>query len=340
MKMTVQNKNQNRKKISSQELKSHPEIYLAFQKDKSLKYEFLNFMKPKSISTRNIRNEKKKKFVESLNSFRNIFYDFSNIKKQSLKEMKKIKKENSRFEKLYNEYKKKSSYNYSELLSEYEKKKFFFKKLPKENLFKENILFLNNSQLKKKVKFSLMNENEEKKTIKFLTKIQKQIYSLRLKDSNNKQNISKLYIKKVNSVPCMKNKNSIKEIKKDKKNISETKKTFQHLLELDKFFEKKNSEYFINSYKTKESSEKINYEKNQKDRTMNKLNLKKMFLKQNIENNLDKLKENEKNTFKQFIKIFPLNLIHGNLNKKTKNKLHLLFHHPVEKLYNQVSKES
>ena len=173
--MELQKKNKSEenslRRIPIKELKAHPEITIAFQKNKTIKFELLNFLKPKSISTRNIKNEKKKKFVESLNSFRNIFYDFSNIKKKSLNDIKKLKRENFLFEKNYKEYIKKNSFDYSDLKIEYEKKNFFFPKLPKENLFKKNILFLNKSNIDNSIKFDLSNKNHQKKTIKFLKKI-------------------------------------------------------------------------------------------------------------------------------------------------------------------------
>ena len=290
---------------------------------------------------------KKKKFVESLNSFRNIFYDFSNIKKKSLNDIKKLKRENFLFEKNYKEYIKKNSFDYSDLKIEYEKKNFFFPKLPKENLFKKNILFLNKSNIDNSIKYGLSNKNHQKKTIKFLTKIQNQIELLKLKESNlsHSSNIINLYIKKVNSVPCMKIKDinkSLKEIEKNKKEISNTKQTFEHIFDLDNFFDNNKPLRSVNNYSKKnllqELTPKIN--KN-KVNLIHKIELRKKILKKSQIETIrkDKLNENDCNKVKKFIKLFPSNLIKGNLNKATRNKLNLLFHHPIEKLYNEVSKE-
>lgn len=349
--MELQKKNKSEenslRRIPTKELKAHPEITIAFQKNKTIKFELLNFLKPKSISTRNIKNEKKKKFVESLNSFRNIFYDFSNIKKKSLNDIKKLKRENFLFEKNYKEYIKKNSFDYSDLKIEYEKKNFFFPKLPKENLFKKNILFLNKSNIDNSIKYGLSNKNHQKKTIKFLTKIQNQIELLKLKESNlsHSSNIINLYIKKVNSVPCMKIKDinkSLKEIEKNQKEISNIKQTFEHIFDLDNFFDNNKPLSSVNNYSKKNLSQELTPKINKnKINLIHKIELRKKILKKSQIETIrkDKLNENDCNKVKKFIKLFPSNLIKGNLNKATRNKLNLLFHHPIEKLYNEVSKE-
>ena len=120
----MKNKEQNNiEKILNNEIKIHPELSLIFNKDNNIKYEYLNLSKPNSISTRNIKNGKKINLIESLNTFRNIYYDFSNIKQQSLNKIKELEKENNLFEKDYNKFSNKNVYDYNELKSEYKKKK-------------------------------------------------------------------------------------------------------------------------------------------------------------------------------------------------------------------------
>jgi hypothetical protein len=67
--MELQKKNKSEenslRRIPIKELKAHPEITIAFQKNKTIKFELLNFLKPKSISTRNIKNEKKKNSLKA-----------------------------------------------------------------------------------------------------------------------------------------------------------------------------------------------------------------------------------------------------------------------------------
>ena len=67
--MELQKKNKSEenslRRIPTKELKAHPEITIAFQKNKNIKFELLNFLKPKSISTRNIKNKKKKNSLKA-----------------------------------------------------------------------------------------------------------------------------------------------------------------------------------------------------------------------------------------------------------------------------------
>lgn len=264
-----------------------------------------------------------------------------------MNDIKKLKRENFLFEKNYKEYIKKNSFDYSDLKIEYEKKNFFFPKLPKENLFKKNILFLNKSNIDNSIKYGLSNKNHQKKTIKFLTKIQNQIELLKLKESNlsHSSNIINLYIKKVNSVPCMKIKDinkSLKEIEKNQKEISNTKQTFEHIFDLDNFFDNNKPLSSVNNYSKKNLSQELTPKINKnKINLIHKIELRKKILKKSQIETIrkDKLNENDCNKVKKFIKLFPSNLIKGNLNKTTRNKLNLLFHHPIEKLYNEVSKE-
>ncbi len=264
-----------------------------------------------------------------------------------MNDIKKLKRENFLFEKNYKEYIKKNSFDYSDLKIEYEKKNVFFPKLPKENLFKKNILFLNKSNIDNSVKYGLSSENQQKKTIKFLTKIQNQIELLKLKKSNlsHSSNITNIYIKKVNSVPCMKIKDinkSLKEIEKNQKEISNIKQTFEHIFDLDNFFDNIKPLSSVNNYNKKNLLQDLTPKINKnKINLIHKIELRKKILKKSQIETIrkDKLNENDCNKIKKFIKLFPSSLIKGNLNKVTRNKLNLLFHHPIEKLYNEVSKE-
>ena len=340
----MKNKEQNNiEKILNNEIKIHPELSLIFNKDNNIKYEYLNLSKPNSISTRNIKNGKKINLIESLNTFRNIYYDFSNIKQQSLNKIKELEKENNLFEKDYNKFSNKNVYDYNELKSEYKKKKNY--KFPEirrnENLFDKNILFFNNSDLNKYIIYGSRNLKQEKQSINYLNKIKAQIDLMRIKK------ISKHVIKQNNSAPKLdiikKVAHPFKNSNKYKRDIYKLKNTFNNLSDLDNFFEKNNStnNTIIHSYKTRETSEINSPRKNEK--SILRFN----FLKKENKNESTKNEEtndndndNEKQNQKiqQFKQLFPSFLTKTSLNNSIKNQIFSLYKHPVEKLYKKISK--
>ena len=251
----MKNKKQNNlEKILNNEIKVHPELSLFFNKDNSIKYEYLNLSKPKSISTRNIKNTKKTNLIESLNTFRNIYYDFSNIKNQSLNKIKELENENNLFEKDYNKFSNKNIYDYTELKNEYEKKNYKFPKIRKnENLFDKNMLFFNNSDLNKYIIYGSRNLKQEKRSIDYLKKIKSLVDSMRINDNSNN------HITKYNSAPKLNIKkvfHSFKNSHNYKKDIYKIKNTLNNLSDLDNFFEKNNSinNTIIHSYVTRDTS--------------------------------------------------------------------------------------
>jgi hypothetical protein len=108
--------------ISKKDLDSYPEITLAINKDRLIKFELLNELKPKIISTRNIKNQRKVEFIQNLNTFRKTYYTFLNNKKKTSRQILRLNKQNNLFEKEYNEYFTRNLYNFSALKLEYDKK--------------------------------------------------------------------------------------------------------------------------------------------------------------------------------------------------------------------------
>ena len=336
----MKNKKQNNlEKILNNEIKVHPELSLFFNKDNSIKYEYLNLSKPKSISTRNIKNTKKTNLIESLNTFRNIYYDFSNIKNQSLNKIKELENENNLFEKDYNKFSNKNIYDYTELKNEYEKKNYKFPKIRKnENLFDKNMLFFNNSDLNKYIIYGSRNLKQEKRSIDYLKKIKSLVDSMRINDNSNN------HITKYNSAPKLNIKkvfHSFKNSHNYKKDIYKTKNTLNNLSDLDNFFEKNNSinNTIIHSYVTRDTSV-INSPRINK-KSILRLNLlkqenKKELIKKEGTNDNDNEKKN--GPIQQFKQLFPSYLNKSLLDNSIKNKIYLLYKHPIEKLYDKVSK--
>ncbi len=336
----MKNKKQNNlEKILNNEIKVHPELSLFFNKDNSIKYEYLNLSKPKSISTRNIKNTKKTNLIESLNTFRNIYYDFSNIKNQSLNKIKELENENNLFEKDYNKFSNKNIYDYTELKNEYEKKNYKFPKIRKnENLFDKNMLFFNNSDLNKYIIYGSRNLKQEKRSIDYLKKIKSLVDSMRINDNSNN------HITKYNSAPKLNIKkvfHSFKNSHNYKKDIYKIKNTLNNLSDLDNFFEKNNSinNTIIHSYVTRDTSV-INSPRINK-KSILRLNLlkqeyKKELIKKEETNDNDNEKKN--GPIQQFKQLFPSYLNKSLLDISIKNKIYLLYKHPIEKLYDKVSK--
>jgi len=336
----MKNKKQNNlEKILNNEIKVHPELSLFFNKDNSIKYEYLNLSKPKSISTRNIKNTKKTNLIESLNTFRNIYYDFSNIKNQSLNKIKELENENNLFEKDYNKFSNKNIYDYTELKNEYEKKNYKFPKIRNnENLFDKNMLFFNNSDLNKYIIYGSRNLKQEKRSIDYLKKIKSLVDSMRINDNSNN------HITKYNSAPKLNIKkvfHSFKNSHNYKKDIYKTKNTLNNLSDLDNFFEKNNSinNTIIHSYVTRDTSV-INSPRINK-KSILRLNLlkqenKKELIKKEETNDNDNEKKN--GPIQQFKQLFPSYLNKSLLDNSIKNKIYLLYKHPIEKLYDKVSK--
>ena len=106
--------------ISKKDLDSYPEITLAINKDRLIKFELLNELKPKIISTRNIKNQRKVEFIQNLNTFRKTYYTFLNNKKKTSRQILRLNKQNNLFEKEYNEYFTRNLYNFSALKLEYD----------------------------------------------------------------------------------------------------------------------------------------------------------------------------------------------------------------------------
>ena len=95
-------------KSRSQKNISFPhKIYFSSQTndDKKIKLKLLNHSKPKTISTKNIKDEKQLNLIESINNFQTIYYDYCN-RLESKNDLNKIIKDNNKFQKNYKELKR------------------------------------------------------------------------------------------------------------------------------------------------------------------------------------------------------------------------------------------
>jgi len=200
------------------------------------------------------------------------------------------------------------------------------------------MLFFNNSDLNKYIIYGSRNLKQEKRSINYLKKIKSLVDSMRINDNSNN------HITKYNSAPKLNIKkvfHSFKNSHNYKKDIYKIKNTLNNLSDLDNFFEKNNSinNTIIHSYVTRDTSV-INSPRINK-KSILRLNLlkqenKKELIKKEETNDNDNEKKN--GPIQQFKQLFPSYLNKSLLDISIKNKIYLLYKHPIEKLYDKVSK--
>ena len=307
--------------ISKKDLDSYPEITLAINKDRLIKFELLNELKPKIISTRNIKNQRKVEFIQNLNTFRKTYYTFLNNKKKTSRQILRLNKQNNLFEKEYNEYFTRNLYNFSALKLEYDKKNLKFPKLSfKDPLFKKGILTSDQLNVRQLILYGEKKKGE--KSLNYLKKIQEQVDSLKYR-GKLKAHFSELFLKKYYNVPKIKHNKHInysKEISEDIKSISEIKNTYENINDLESFYEKNlnNETNIINNKNINEIKEKELYQP--------------VFIRQNFKDKSIRLNKkvelNEKKKLFQQFQTFLVKAVIKSLNKRN----------TAEVLYNKISK--
>ncbi len=325
-------------KSRSQKNISFPhKIYFSSQTidDKKIKLELLNNSKPKTISKKNIKDEKQINLIESINNFQTIYYDYCN-RLESKNDLNKIIKDNNKFQKNYKEFKRIKNKEKNSDLDFFDDIKIKYKekniKIPKisSNIFEPNLLIIKNNNINNYFEKDYGNETKNKKSIHYLNKIKKEVDSLKfLEKGMEKNNTMDVYLKRLkknkkSKKENFKNSSSEKEILQSTLEISKTKKTFSNLSNIDKFFQdkKRNDNNFF-QFENIETSEKSYFKK----------------LKKKKKSISKKLSIDEEKPIKKFIKLFPSyfekRLIGNTSNTK---KIILKFISPLEKLYDKVSK--
>ena len=75
-------------KLTANDIKEHPEIYSAVNYDKKIVFDFLSSEKPHMIDTDTIKSERKAYIINNINSFRKVFFNYSNVEKKAFQRKK------------------------------------------------------------------------------------------------------------------------------------------------------------------------------------------------------------------------------------------------------------
>ena len=264
--------------MSADEIAIHPVIGDLTKKVKRIKFASLINVKPKLTPIEDIKDEKKIKLIEKVNSFRKILYDYNKSQKypnnDEINIYKGLKKYN--FYEKYKIIKNHDILEEKQMLEEietlYKNKDVSVPSLTKNdnNLFKGNLLLLNEKNIKNSILYQLTTDKSNKNSMSFLKKIQKKIndqilgkpplpkilkvnkgYNIKVpketKDNNNKT--EKIFY----------NKQNIEEISKSQNYINSIKETINTIDDIDYFFDSNNKEYF-------------NYLKNQNSKISTRVN--------------------------------------------------------------------
>lgn len=235
---------------SLSERRSRPVISSAIKNDKKIRFGLLSKLKPDLTDIKGIKNANKIKLINSINSFRKIYFDYYKSQDFSMKELLAFKKENNFFSKNYKVMKEKTGENkkqyFADLKEEYEKNNYYVPAFVgnNHNLFKGNLLLNNDNDLHKYILYDYGSKKSNMKSLSFLEKIQNEMINKRKKEEekpifvlnknsliNHKSNIDKIFRDKK------------KEIKKSKSEINKVKNTIELIDEIDFFFNSDNRQY-------------------------------------------------------------------------------------------------
>ena len=253
--------------MSADEIAIHPVIGDLTKKIKRIKFDSLINVKPKLTPIKDIKDEKKIKLIENVNSFRKILYDYNKSQKYPKKDEINIYKGQKKYN-FYEKYKiikNNESLGEKQMLDEletlYKNKDISVPSITKNdnNLFKGNLLLLNAKNIKNSILYQLTSDKSNKNSMSFLKKIQNKINNQILgkpplpkikkikegfnaeilkdpkdtKDNNNNK-IEKIFF----------NKKNIEEISKSQNYINSIKETINTIDDIDYFFDSNNKDYF------------------------------------------------------------------------------------------------
>ena len=246
--------------MTLREINENPVLASALTQDKKFTLNLLTPNKSKIVPIRGIKNEKKQKLMERLNSFRKSYFDYFKNYKYSMEEMSNLSKENSFFMKRYHELEEKSGIKkeskFEEIKKEYEKKNYNLPTIEgNKNLFGGSLLLSNNeTDLKKYIMYGVGSENSNQKSISYLNKVNQDINDKAFKEGKKKNlpfGLNKHVLNRRGGVVVpfpfyafykISNDN-IKEILDYQKEIKNLKNTIDSIPELDYFFESDNKKY-------------------------------------------------------------------------------------------------
>ena len=180
-------------RTTKKDFENNPALPQLIKNEKRIKLEPLTNIKSYIIPKINIRNEKKLNLIKSINSFKHIYQNY--CKSNLLNDIKKIYKENKKFDVDYTEFKNRKLNNYSqnldvfaELKEKYNERNF---KIPNissnKSIFNPNVLILKDSDLYKYIDLNLGIFNKKKsKSLNYLEKIKKEVEDLKNERNSNK----------------------------------------------------------------------------------------------------------------------------------------------------------
>ena len=248
--------------ISTDEINATPIIKDLLIKNGKMKYNSITRLKPHLVPIKIIKDMKDKheiKLVNSVESFRNIFYEYNNkIKMRKNDELHVYRGlKNYNFSKIYEHIKKRDISGEKEMLEEieniYKKKDIPLPSIdnPENNLFKNNLLLTKDDDIKDSIMYKLSSEKSNAKTLSFLKNIRNNINNQLLGKQN--RNLPKLKYKSTSSInknylyrdlSTTNNKFKKGYIPNSKKYINSIQETINTMDDLDYFFDSNNQQYF------------------------------------------------------------------------------------------------
>ena len=258
--------------MTIREINENPILASALTQDRKIIFNLLTANKSKIVPIRGIKNEKKLRLIEHLNSFRKSYLNYFNNYKYSMDEINNLSKENSIFIKKYHEIEEKSGIKnkdkFEEIKKEYDKKNYNLPTIDgNKNLFGGSLLLSNNeTDLKKYIMYGVGSQNSNQKSIFYLNKVNEDINQKA--QSEGKQTKLPIGIIKNNYnmggeviVPSQLysyykvSNDNINKILDYQSEINNIKNTIDAIPEIDYFFESDNKKYldslkFFNSRKS------------------------------------------------------------------------------------------
>ena len=244
--------------MTFREINENPVIASALTQDKKITFNLLTPNKSKAIPINGLKNEKKRRLVDRINSFRKSYFNYFKNYKYSMDEITNLQKENSLFIKKYHQLEEKSPTRnqdkFEEIKKAYEKKNYNLPTIEgNKNLFGGSLLLSNNeTDLKKYIMYGVGSQNSNQKSISYLNKVNEDINE---KTQRRKRTKIPTVLKNILSrrggvvVPSplyayykISNDN-IKEILDYKNDIKNLKNTIDAILEIDYFFDADNKKY-------------------------------------------------------------------------------------------------
>ena len=235
--------------ITSDEIDNNPVIKNILKKIKKIKLNPVASQKPNLTPTKNIKDEKQLKLIKNLNSFHQIIYDYNKNQKVPKKMEQKVYtgQKNYNFSKLYNQVKEINNFAQKEMLEDIKKmylnKNLSVPSLDQNNLFKDNLLLLNENNIKNMIDFKITTEKSNNNSLSYLKAMEKNINN-QIIGKNYQLQFPKLTRDILLTRKNILKKKNIKFPKKPKNDIISIKETINDINDLDYFFKSNNQQYF------------------------------------------------------------------------------------------------